>query len=152
MIIIMYVFNIYERRNLKKLIKVLGKFLLGCILSLFLLLGVGLLVNIAYEDDIILFLASSIFLIAYCIGIILLLVKKDSKHKYIFFWTGFMGIIISFICDSELHPLTDEELCSDTGICYENVISKEECAKLEGTWKKGENEWFCRLKWADVEE
>lgn len=134
---------------MRKIIKIFGKFLLGCILSLFLLLGVGLLINVAYEDDIILFLASSIFLIAYCIGIILLLVKKDSKHKYIFFWTGLMGIIVSFICDSELHPLTDEELCSDTGICSEKVISKEECAKLDGTWQKRGDEWFCCLKWAE---
>jgi len=144
------------RRNLKKLIKIFGKFLLGCILSLFLLLGVGLLVNVAYEDDIILFLALSIFLIAYCIGIILLLVKKDSKHKYIFFWTGLIGIIVSFICDSKLHPTTEEEfyeeLCGDTGICSENVISKEECAKHEGTWKKDEDKWFCHLKWGDDDQ
>ena len=141
---------------MKKIIKIFGKFLLGCILSLFLLLGVGLLVNVAYEDDIILFLASSIFLIAYCIGIILLLVKKDSKHKYIFFWTGLIGIIVSFICDSKLHSTTEkefyEELCGDTGICYENVISKEECTKYEGRWKKDEDKWFCHLKWVDDDQ
>ena len=86
----------------------------------------------------------------------MLLVKKDSKHKYIFFWTGLVGIIVSFICDSELHPTTEkefyEELCGDTGICYENVISKEECAKHEGTWKKDEDKWFCHLKWIDDDQ
>lgn len=135
---------------MKKLIKILSKFLLGVILSFFAFLGLGLLVNVAYEDDLMLFLVSSIFLIIYCTGIILLLFTKDSKYKDVFFWIGFIGIIISFIYYTELYPTTEEELyeelCSDTGICSERVIGKEECTKLGGRWKKSEDEWFCRLK------
>ena len=134
---------------MKKIIKMLGK----CFILY--LLGVveySLLFLIAFEDDTILFFVTLVFFLFYCIGAILLLAKKGGKLKHICLGLGIIGFFISYVCYCELYPLTDEELCSDTGICYENIISKEECAKLEGTWKKDENEWFCRLKWADVEE
>ena len=134
---------------MKKIIKMLGKCF---ILYLFGVVEYSLLFLIAFEDDTILFFVTLVFFLFYCIGAILLLAKKGGKLKHICLGLGIIGFFISYVCYCELHPLTDEELCSDTGICYENVISKEECAKLEGTWKKGENEWFCRLKWADVEE
>ena len=66
--------------------------------------------------------------------------RRDSIKKYL------VQICKYLICtEKEFY----EELCGDTGICYENVISKEECAKHEGTWKKDEDKWFCHLKWGD---
>ena len=138
---------------MKKIIKMLGK----CFILY--LLGVveySLLFLIAFEDDTILFFVTLVFFLFYCIGAILLLAKKGGKLKHICLGLGIIGFFISYVCYCELYPTTEkefyEELCGDTGICSENVISKEECAKHEGTWKKDEDKWFCHLKWADVEE
>ena len=136
---------------MKKLIKTLARVLLGIFLGLFALIETSTIVFAGLENDVILFIVSSVFFIIYCIGAILLLAKKNGKFKYIFFSVGIIGLLISDIYYAKKYPLTDEELCSDTGICSETVINQEKCAELEGTWKKVENEWFCRLKWADTE-
>ena len=131
---------------MKKLIKILGQ---GLLLYFGGLIEFSLLLHIAYENDAILFFATLVFFLIYCIGAILLLIKKGGKLKYIFLSISIIGFLISDACYYELYHIADKERCSDTGICSERVINKEECAKLEGTWNKIENKWFCRLKWAD---
>lgn len=118
-----------------------------------LLLGKGVLCFLLFICLGILFMNEEVeaVLISFFLLILYLVVKKVVQSTGISLCVRsgllilFFGIFAFVMKD---HSMSDEDLCADTGVCKETIMSKEECLLGGGKWAVLDDIAYCYLKWS----